>query len=412
MSHPTSEIDPFEIRGLINKLISFLGPLEVEKGIRKYEDSLKFSGPVFQEFIKMRHPWWSPFKQFMSLEKQGKSIRKHLTPELKLLTGDARMIDVLEKKMPASVRKKYARDLLIDERVFDYLLEIHTAWHFFLKGFEIKWFENDSSQHGEFLVRAPDFEFDVECKRISEDAAKSIHRKDFYRLADKLNSKMGKLGYHGKIEIFLRDKLYGNEKSLNDLTEKIGIIVISGKLKGIYEFSYGSVSLDLENNTEETVNLEAMRKNLWERKEPQAYASIFATSKCGRPIDPIEIIIQSLTPNEVPSAIRDRIEEACKDQLKKSKPGVICCYLEGISDSDLQQLSKGSHLQRISSELLCKEEFSHIAAITYRSENVVQQDVNTENYYSQGLFFNNPYCKFEKARNFVFGGTSPTIHIH
>lgn len=405
MENPIAQINDYEARRLINNLVFFLGRKEVESRLVNYERSLKSSGPVFGDhYLKVRHPWWNALTHFYSLDKAGKSIQRHMTRELKLLVGDAKMIITLKKLMSDSGKKKYSRDLLDNERAFDYLFEIHTAWHFFLKGWEIQWNENSSSHHSEFLVKSPDLEFNVECKRISVDASKMIRRRDFYRLADKLIPAVNRLGFCGTIDISLNDKLHAGEKFLDDLCTEVVGLLNAGKMGGIYHISQGLISLEIQTAKGTAADLETMWRELWDKKPPQAHGVICAGSKSGRPIDPIEIVIKSLKPNNVLNGIRQKLEKAGKVQLDSSRAGLICCFLVGVSDSDLRQLSTNSGLQMISSQLLSRDDFSHIAAISYRSEGVVNEYLNMENYFSQGLFFNNPHCKFEKARHFVFGG--------
>lgn len=218
----TSDIHDFEVPNLVNKLIRFIGRAEIEKCLDRYKWSLQSSGPVLSEYyLKTRHPWWEAFIEYLNLEKSGKSIKRNLTNKIKILAGDAKKISVLQRLMPEKVKEKYKKDLIDDKRAYDYLFEINIAWHFFLKGCEIIWHEDDSREHSEFLVREPEFEFNVECKRISVDISRKIRRKDFYRLAEKLIPAIENQNYSGQIDIVLHDRLPSSDKYLNDLSAKI-----------------------------------------------------------------------------------------------------------------------------------------------------------------------------------------------
>jgi hypothetical protein len=56
----------------------------------------------------------------------------------------------------------------------------------------------------------------------------------------------------------------------------------------------------------------------------------------------------------------------------------------------------------MSSLLLLKDSFAHIAALCYSSEKRIEKDANTERFSNQALIYRNPLCKFEQARDFQF----------
>ena len=115
-----SDIYDTEASHLINTLYSFLGPVNVDRALKKHQRSIDLSGPVVSEYtLKHVHPWWNAFMTFFELKKKGKSIKRNLTPELKMLAADAKRITSLQRFMPKSVQKKYKRDLIDADRAVD-----------------------------------------------------------------------------------------------------------------------------------------------------------------------------------------------------------------------------------------------------------------------------------------------------
>jgi hypothetical protein len=115
----------------------------------------------------------------------------------------------------------------------------------------------------------------------------------------------------------------------------------------------------------------------------------------------VRITVKSQKPDKVLEGIYDKVYEAAKNQLIDSMPGIIVCFLEDVYD--LRELSSNSGLQLITCKLLNKKELSHIARIEYCSEKHIYKIGNsTESYDNQRLFFSNPNCKFEKAKNYEF----------
>jgi len=401
MKSPIADIHDFEVSNLVNKLIRFLGRKEIERSLDKYHASLQCSGPVFREYyLKYRHPWWNGLSEFFKIEKSGKSIRKNLTQGIKILAGDAKKITTLQRFMPEAIKAKYKRDLIDDERAYDYLFELQIAWHFFLKGFSIKWHEDNFKRHSEFLITTPEIEFNVECKRISVDASRKIRRRDFYRLADKVIPEIEASGYFGVVDLTIDDRLHGNENYLNNLSNQILNEISQNRVTGDFKISQGSLHLDLKPTLGMPVDIYDCFRKMWERKPHQAHGAIFARSKSNKPVDPVELTLKCNKSDNVLYGIRDRISQASKLQLDKSKPGFIACYLEGIDD--LTEVATDSGLQLMSSLLLEKESFAHIAAISYSAETRIEESGMAERFYNQGLIYRNPTCMFEEARDIPF----------
>jgi len=391
-----------EIKSFVNKLITFLGTAEVKRCLEKYDASLQSAGPFFREYyLKTRHPWWAGLSEYNNLEKKGMSVRKHLTEGLKRLGGDAKKIAILQKKMPEAVKNKYKKDLLDDDSAYAYLFELNMAWHFVLRGYDVIWPEIHTGRHSEFIVKAPDFEFEVECKRVKADSARRIRRRDFYRFAEKIVQKITARDYCGSTDIVLKERLHSNEQYVNELVNEVLRVIDAGNINGHFEFSFGRLTLDLARNDDFVVDLGEKFENLRKRRAPHALGGIFAKAKNGAPVNPIEITLSSLKADDYVKNLRNTISEAAKNQLSGKIPGLIICFLEGFDD--LRGLEKGSALQDMCHSLFLKEGLSHVAAICYSSEsNIVKRAGVDERHFNQALTFRNPNCKYEKAKAFPF----------
>ncbi|MCP4613342.1 MAG: hypothetical protein GY845_32020 [Planctomycetes bacterium] len=397
-----ADIYDTEASHLINTLYSFLGPANVDKALKRHQRSLNLSGPLVREYtLKHIHPWWNAFMTFFKLKNKGKSIRRNLTPELKMLAGDAKKISILKRFMPKSVQNKYKRDLIDADRAIDYLFEIKIAWHYYLQGNDLQWYEDDGEKHPEFIVKTPNFDFNVECKRISVDISRKIKRRDFNRFAQELWLIIEKQNYTGDVDIVLNGRLYSNQ--IDALVSEVLELIKSGEIRGESAISLGQISLNLSKKCKKTVNVEqyeALRENL-PNGQHMAY---FSSQKSGNYIiDPIKISLKSKKVDNVLDGIYEKVYEAAKNQLDMSIPGIIVCFLEDVYE--LQELSSESGLQLMTCRVLNKEECSHIAGIGYSSEIQVHRCHESERYDNQGLFFRNPNCKFDEVETYEFTGS-------
>jgi len=401
MRNEVMNIHDFEAGRLIRRLVQFLGEPQVARRLRRYEAGLAHSGTIYREYyLKQKHPWFPAVEEYYQLVRKAKSIHKHLTTELKALATDAKKVITLQNSMPDSVRSKYRKDLLDFDSGLNYLFEIHVAWHFFSQDYSLRWYDGGSGKRPEFLVKAPGLDFNVECKRISVDIARKIHRKDFVLLADRLMPLVEKRRYAGKIHIVVKDNL--KSATICTICDRICDLVDRRILEGEHEIAdLGSVMLDLRGASGLVVDLSERVNRLYETKADNAHGAIFAGSDGERPIDPIELTAVSTKADQVLNGIRDRLSDA-KTQLEKSKPGLVTCLLEGIDGFALRKLREHSGLQLMTREVLSDDKFSHIAAIVYWSESMVQTAANSEDIFNAGLLFKNGKCRFESARVFKF----------
>jgi hypothetical protein len=398
MNRIDADIHDFEAARLIRKLIEFLGTSNIERCLAGYEKSLSCAGPIYREYyLKSRHPWWEALKTFFELERKGRSVKRNLDSKLKRLAGDAHKLSILQKNMPEKIRSKFKRDLVDENRAYDYLFELQIAWHCHLQGYGINWYEEDGCP--EFLVKTPQVNFNVECKRISVDGSRKIRRRDFYRLTDILLPKVEKMNIKGSIDIELDARLHSSYDYLENLSFEI-LDCIKSHAVGSYPISYGTLVLGLSPKNNEVIDFERRNAELQRRKSHESHAAIFAKGKNGKPVDPIELTIKSRKADKVLDGIKKRIQKAATNQLPPSTPGIITCFLESITE--LNSLASNSGLQMMSSYLLGKEENSHVAAISYCSEERIMKNGNTEKYDFQGLLFRNPNCSFNEIKNFPF----------
>jgi len=398
MTKSDGYIHEHEVRKLILRLIDFFGTTAIERSILNYNKSLSSAGPVYREYyLRSRHPWLESLKYFFELEHSGRSIRQNLNNELKRLAGEGKKISILQQNMPGKVRNKYKKDLLDENRAYDYLFELQIAWHYHLQGYEIFWHEDDGFP--EFLVRTPKFDFNVECKRISVDGSRRIRRRDFYRLVEILLPQIEQQHLKGALDIELDDRLHSSNQYLEKLSTGI-IDIVNHENVGTFSFPFGKLTLNLIKNDGEVVDFRKQYKNLLGKKSHKAHAAIFAKGENGNPVDPIELTIKSRKADNVLDGMKRKIQKAATKQLPKSTPGLIACFLEGISD--LNELESGSGLQLMSCYILDKPENSHIAAISYCSEGRIFRYKDIEDFNFQGLLFRNPNCSFTEVDGFAF----------
>jgi len=400
------EVSGKEVRRLVGKLVDFLGLINVQKEIDRYQRRLRDAGPVLRGYIQREYPWLEALKEYYELDKAGKSVHRNLTPQIRALMVDAKKIVDLLPSMPESVRTKYRTNLLGGTTAGGYFFEIAVAWHFMRMGCSILWSEPGNKRQAEFLVKAPACEFNVECKRISVDKSRKVRRRDFAKLGEKLALELRHRHSFGRIVLTLDQRLPSDDASLNGLVQEVIQLLEAGKLQVSCQTASGVVSLDLAPENGVVADLPTLYNDLLVKKGADAHGLLFAERVNGRPVNPIELVVASKKSDGVLKGIAEEICHAGKEQLDVSKPAFIACFLEEVDD--LRELSTDSGLQRMTCTVLAREELSHVAAVGYHGEPVVQGTPDYQMYASRGLLFRNPNCRFDQTRDFSFllGDTS------
>ena len=75
---------------------------------------------------------------FLSLEKEGKLLRNHGTPELMKACGYLKVINAMFQEVQAAFIPKLKSILFDDDTVRAFLFELDIAIHFFSRGYEVQ----------------------------------------------------------------------------------------------------------------------------------------------------------------------------------------------------------------------------------------------------------------------------------
>lgn len=400
MSNAINTIRAIETPEHIEKLIEFCGRNRIKKAIQKYKKSILFSKPIYREYyLKFRHPWWEAFIVYNKYLKSRKPFTGELDERLINLVCDAKMIELLQEKMPNNVKKKFKRDLLDNNSAVSYLLELKTAWQYYLKGHQIVWYDN-KKKHPEFKVITNSFEFDVECKRISVDANRKIRRSDFYRFMDILVPKLIDMKIMGNIEIILQSRLQNSPSKLKHIGLKILEHIKSGDFIEDFYLEDILIKTNLVKGGNIIVNIEERYTDFYSRLPSGAHGIIIPRNFNNYPVDPLEIIVKSEKSDKYLSGVYKKLQNAASTQLSNDIPGLIVCHIPEIID--FTGLEKDSSLVNMTNKLFSKKENKHLAAIIYVSDTLLLPKFYGGLTQNPALLYRNHNCKFDKITNYQF----------
>ena len=172
--YPHSDIiKDSEIPKYIGKLRGFLGYEALAKAQADLDKDLSHHGGCYRIWAQHLKPWLFAFRRYDMITNNGIHTPRAWPTEIRKMVGDACIIASLHHSMPAEVREKYRKDLLLSQHN-DFIFEILSAWHYYLKGYNIQWYPLGHTKCPEFRVQGGGLDFDVECRRFGLDMSESI----------------------------------------------------------------------------------------------------------------------------------------------------------------------------------------------------------------------------------------------
>jgi hypothetical protein len=168
------------------------------------DKELAHHGCLYQYWVEQHRPWLFAFRQYDKITASGIHTPPQWPVTIQKLAGDGLMIASLHRGMSDDVRVKYRKDLLTRQHG-DFMFEISTAWHYYLKGFDIQWYPLGHSKCPEFRVRGGGLDFDVECRRFSLDVSEKIKTSTMADVCDGLHKVLADNGVWGEVDVELSD---------------------------------------------------------------------------------------------------------------------------------------------------------------------------------------------------------------
>ena len=384
----------------IERFLEFTGPKFWEDQIEKLRQQLsskKFH--FYKGWLRKRNPFLVPLEEYFQLTKEGKSIWKNASPRLKYFAKQTCVLNILVRSLSTLAKNKILGELRDPSNIRSFLFELQVATHFLVRGFEVYFLDLESSgEQGsfDFLVKDQHVEIEIECKRKSYDAGRKVTREGFYLLADAICSETLGRGQNFAANIVCQDNLGRSHHEFQKFAETIRCALDSRQNsvnlgpKVSAEISYLPFDMKISSNEEAA-------RILSPNWVPDAHYAVISGKK-----GTIIIRTESQKRDKILKAILEELEKG-SDQLTKTRPSILACYIEEIEEDDWVLLKDEGGLANMAGAFFLKDRNKHVNMITYLSdadgENAYQRD------FTKNLIFTNLKPKFEMKMK-LFGGSS------
>jgi len=366
-----------------------------EKKIAKLSALPKFPNPspnVYLKYLASKNPFVEAIKKYLELKRNGQSVWKHLTPDLMQACGHAKAINgILRQATPTAVQKIKSM-VLDDETVRSFLFELALAINFFRLGYDVQFIDLEDKGNYDLLVSDGTRELEIECKTKSADAGRKITRSNFYLLCDVLVARLAASKQQIALLLKSNGRLSGRQEFFERLAEEIKRCLNTGDENGQLE----SVEFRIVNlpETLRIRNDHEARVALAPYWSPSAHYFVFSNS--------FTLIVgcESTEADRVLKAISEELKDGA-DQLSKTRPALMACFLEEIDDDAWSQLISNSGLANMSYAFLASSDRTHINFVAYSSDRTTpKQEGAIINFGATNLRFDNPSPKYPLSKSF------------
>lgn len=260
--------------------------------------------------------------------------------------------------------------------------EMEIAAHLMQRGFDVTFSDLETGGGFDFLARRGDIEIEVECKMVSGDLGRKIHRRRLLDLCNHaypvMQEHLDKTGGGRLVRIVLNSRLHGQTKLLQEICSRVSTALVNRtSLREPEPCAVHLETFDLSespfvNPSDNASERERVREFVKE-KFAISNSHMFVLFRPSH--GAIIFVVESIQKDEVVKGLLRQLKTAASGQFTKTRPGVLCVQLYDLTAEQMLELARGdskdpqkaSALQVATSEFFGSPKRNHIYTLSYRS---------------------------------------------
>lgn len=377
------------------RFLETTGQKKWEQKIAKINSLPFFQSPspnAYLNYLASRNPLTRHIETYLTLERDGKLLRKHATPELMKACGYLKVINAVFHQSEPAVITKLKSILFDDDTLRAFLFELDIAINFFRRGYEVQFVDLHDLGTFDLLVSDGEFELEVECKTKSADAGRKITRSNFYLLCDVLAVELAPLTESFAVLFKCDGRLSGSQELFHAVADEIKKWRIARRDNGQVEtlrFEIRNLSSGLQIRTNEDAAV-ALAPH-W---SPDAHYFVWSNRET------LIVGCESSDKDRVLKAIYEDLKHGA-GQLSKTRPSMLACKVEEIDDEAWDRLRSKSGLAVWTGRLLQNPERNHVNFVVYSSDKTApKKEGATTSFSATNLWFGSKSPKYSIPKSF------------
>lgn len=259
-------------------------------------------------------------------------------------------------------------------------LELSTATHFLRRGYRVSWPEMNGADTFDLLIEdAGESGLEIECKSISQDKGRKIHRREALEFNSLLNSHLEpvnrNLSKGLSVILTVPGRLPTDHKQRVTLAKCLITQILAGQSTSLADGTDIRISdfpIDKFDELDPVVNLENIRNAVDKiTSTTNRESMIVGTHAGGRLI----ITLQSKNNDQLLASVFDSLSDSAKYQLSRARPAVFIVGFHGIDSSQLINIAEQDNtpgqpptaLRIAVSKFLASTERDHVVGVGFLS---------------------------------------------
>jgi hypothetical protein len=380
------DVSPDELEALHSSLLAITGPDPWERAADWVLQQIA-ANPFMREWLHERYIIAIKLRESL-IERRGTGHFSTMARELgdyrliSFVTGVARAYEGLSAQGKVRLRGMLLDGLKSDHGLLPLENEITTAAHLLSRGFDVEFHDMETGSGVDFIARNGGIEIELECKMVSGDLGRKIHRLRalalFWSLSEIASGTYRSATRGLMIRITMPDRLTANDHLLHGIRDAFSRAIASGHGKTsateceveVLDFDIASSPFAISDVSQ--LSGAALHDFIQARLGPAGAHSMHFFSPGQRAL---VVAIESREPDRVLAGIRRQLRDTAEDQFGGDRPGIICVQFQDLTADELQNLGESDStdretatgLQIMTSELLQDPKRAHIHSIAYRS---------------------------------------------
>lgn len=381
--HFTPEVYSSEFPALLTRFISITSWSVWKKRIETIDRNIA-DNPLQSEFYTERHALELELSRTLATKRRTGQVYDKISShqQFKFYSFVA-MFARVHQRLENGAKFRLERNLfgaLKGDNTLHYIQhELDSVAHLMSQGFDVTFNDLENEGGFDFLAERDGKEIEFECKTISADIGRKIHKKRLVQLGSRLAPMVSQFldASHGGylIKITVPKRLYGTSEFQNSIVEAVerSLTRSENKFDGpepcevtVREFDLNETPFLLE-PTEGIARdeMELAFERLGLKPDPQAILA-YRPGKVAT-----VIVVESREKDEVLASVMEQAKKAA-DQFSTQRPAVISIRLLDLSPPQIRSLgdglddpSKPSGLRIVSSAFLSDERRRHVHTIAF-----------------------------------------------
>jgi len=226
----STECEPSQLPVVLRQSAGIVGWKCWQRRIESLKTPQGFN-PVWQQFLLEQHGLELAFGEIYDyLRKTGRCPWPPRTAEEYRLYSFLTILLQIHERLSSRGRRKLAGALRSGlEKEFGLgplAFEMRIATHLMSRGFKVQLHDLESDGGYDFLVQAGDIQFEVECKHVSADIGRQVHRRKLHDLGGTLFPDLLSATEHRShgwlVKVTLNDRLTGAKSQHQAIRELAG----------------------------------------------------------------------------------------------------------------------------------------------------------------------------------------------